>query len=74
MIKIYQKFYLLILYIDKYGQPRWIRYKRSISQQGNSVGITITQSYCGTNSYSDLNGTFVINGNCMSNTSSKYCK
>jgi hypothetical protein len=44
------------------------------SQQGSTVNVAVTQSFCGTNDYSELNGTFTQNGDCISNSSGTYCK
>ncbi|HMK06307.1 MAG TPA: hypothetical protein VK476_02190 [Flavobacterium sp.] len=43
-------------------------------QQENIVTITVTQSFCGTNDYSELNGTFTQTGDRISNSSGTYCK
>lgn len=43
------------------------------SIEDGKVKIQITQSYCGTESYSELNGLFKLNGNCLEKGELSFC-
>jgi hypothetical protein len=43
-------------------------------QKNNKITITVTQSFCPGENYSDVNGTFTLKDNCIENSSHSFCR
>ena len=43
-------------------------------QNNNKITISVTQSFCPGQNYTEVNGTFTLNDNCIENSSNTYCR